>query len=37
MLPLPLWTLGGVLAGAIAFTFVMDSAKGLVFRRLTIT
>jgi len=37
MLPLPLWTLGSVLAGAIAFTFVMDSAKGLVFRRLTIT
>jgi H+-transporting ATPase len=37
MLPLPLWTLGCVLAGAIAFTFVMDLVKGLVFRRLQIT
>jgi H+-transporting ATPase len=36
MLPLPLWTLGSVLAGAIAFTFVMDLAKGLVFRHLKI-
>jgi len=36
MLPLPLWMLGGVLAGAIAFTFVMDLVKGLVFRRLKI-
>ena len=36
MLPLPLWTLGSVLAGAIAFTFVMDLVKGLVFRRLKI-
>jgi H+-transporting ATPase len=34
MLPLPLWILGSVLAGAIAFTFVMDLAKGLVFSRL---
>jgi H+-transporting ATPase len=36
MLPLPLWTLGCVLAGAIAFTFVMDVVKGLVFSRLQI-
>jgi H+-transporting ATPase len=36
MLPLPLWMLGSVLAGAIAFTFVMDLVKGLVFRRLKI-
>jgi H+-transporting ATPase len=36
MLPLPLWTLGSVLAGAIAFTFIMDLGKGLVFRRLKI-
>jgi len=36
MLPLPLSMLGGVLAGAIAFTFVMDLVKGLVFRRLKI-
>jgi hypothetical protein len=28
--------LGSVLAGAIAFTFVMDLAKGLVFRHLKI-
>ena len=27
MLPLPLWILGSVLAGAIAFTFVMDLVK----------
>jgi H+-transporting ATPase len=36
MLPLPLWTLGSVLAGAIAFTFIIDLVKGLVFRRLKI-
>jgi H+-transporting ATPase len=36
MLPLPLWTLGSVLAGAIAFTFILDLVKGLVFRRLKI-
>ena len=36
MLPLPLWMLGSVLAVAIAFTFVMDLVKGLVFRRLKI-
>jgi H+-transporting ATPase len=36
MLPLPLWTLASVLAGAIAFTFVLDLAKGLVFSRLKI-
>jgi H+-transporting ATPase len=36
MLPLPLWTLAGVLAGAVAFTFVVDLAKGLVFSRLKI-
>jgi H+-transporting ATPase len=36
MLALPLWTLGSVLAGAIAFTFIMDLVKGLVFRRLKI-
>jgi H+-transporting ATPase len=36
MLPLPLWTLGSVLAGTIAFTFVLDLVKGLVFGRLKI-
>jgi H+-transporting ATPase len=36
MLPLPHWMLGSVLAVAIAFTFVMDLVKGLVFRRLKI-
>ena len=36
MLPLPLWVLGSVLAGAFAFTFVMDLVKGLVFSRLKI-
>lgn len=37
MLPLPLWTLASVLAGAIAFTFILDLAKVLVFSRLKIT
>ena len=36
MLPLPLWTLASVLAGAMAFTFVMDLVNGLMFRRLKI-
>jgi H+-transporting ATPase len=36
MLPLPLWILGSVLVGAIAFTFVMDLVKGLMFSRLKI-
>jgi hypothetical protein len=37
MLPLPLWVLGGVLASAIAFAFVLDLVKVSVFRRLKIT
>ena len=36
MLPLPIWVLASVLAGAIAFTFAMDLAKCLVFSRLKI-
>jgi H+-transporting ATPase len=37
MMPLPLWILGIVLAGAIAFAFLVDWVKVPVFRRLTIT
>jgi H+-transporting ATPase len=37
MMPLPLWVLGMVLAGAIAFAFVVDLVKVLVFSRLKIT
>jgi hypothetical protein len=37
MAPLPLWLLGGVLAGAIAFAFVLDLVKLSVFGRLKIT
>jgi H+-transporting ATPase len=37
MMPLPFWVLGSVLAGAIAFVFVLDLVKGSVFRRLKIT
>ena len=37
MLPLPLWVLGGVLASAIAFAFVLDLVKVSVFHRLKIT
>jgi H+-transporting ATPase len=36
MMPLPLWVLGGVLAVAIAFTFVMDWVKVAAFARLKI-
>jgi H+-transporting ATPase len=36
MMPLPLWVLGSVLAGAIAFVFVLDLVKVSVFRRLQI-
>ena len=37
MMPLPLWVLGGVLAGAIAFAFVLDLVKVPIFERLGIT
>jgi H+-transporting ATPase len=37
MLPLPLWILGGVLAGAFAFAFALDLVKVPVFSRLKIT
>ena len=37
MLPLPLWVLGGVLASAIAFAFVLDLVKVPIFERLGIT
>jgi H+-transporting ATPase len=37
MLPLPLWVLGGVLASAIAFAFVLDLVKVPIFDRLGIT
>jgi H+-transporting ATPase len=37
MAPLPLSVLGGVLAGAIAFAFVLDLVKLSVFGRLKIT
>jgi H+-transporting ATPase len=37
MMPLPFWVLGSVLAGAIAFVFVLDLVKGSVFRRFKIT
>jgi H+-transporting ATPase len=37
MMPLPLWVLGGVLAGAIAFTFALDLVKMSVFSRLKIS
>jgi H+-transporting ATPase len=37
MLPLPWWVLGGVLAGAFAFTFALDLVKASVFSRLKIT
>jgi H+-transporting ATPase len=37
MAPLPIWLLGGVLAGAIAFAFVLDLVKVPVFARLNIT
>ena len=36
MLPLPLWTLGSVLLGAVVFTFVLDLVKVPVFDRLKI-
>jgi H+-transporting ATPase len=36
MMPLPLWVTGSVLAGAIAFAFVLDLVKVPVFRRLKI-
>jgi hypothetical protein len=36
-MPLPFWVLGSVLAGAIAFVFVLDLVKGSVFRRFKIT
>ena len=37
MMPLPPWVLGIVLAGAIAFAFVVDLVKVSIFRRLKIT
>jgi hypothetical protein len=37
MMPLPLWLLGSVTAGAIAFAFALDFAKVAVFSRLKIT
>jgi H+-transporting ATPase len=37
MMPLPLWVLGSVAAGAIAFAFVLDLVKVSVFCRLKIT
>jgi len=37
MLPLPLWVLGSVLAGAFAFAFALDLVKVSVFARLKIT
>jgi H+-transporting ATPase len=37
MMPLPLWVVGSVLAGAIAFAFVLDLVKVSVFGRLKIT
>jgi H+-transporting ATPase len=37
MAPLPISVLGGVLAGAIAFAFVLDLVKLSVFGRLKIT
>ena len=36
MMPLPLWMLGGVLAGAFAFAFALDLVKVPVFSRLKI-
>ena len=36
MMPLPLWVLGSVLAGAIVFVFVLDLVKVSVFGRLKI-
>jgi len=36
MMPLPLWLLGSVLAGAIAFALVLDLVKASVFSRLKI-
>jgi len=37
MIPLPLWVLGSVVAGAIAFAFVLDLVKAPAFSRLNIT
>ena len=37
MMPLPIWILVSVAAGAVFFAFVLDLAKGPLFRRLNIT
>jgi H+-transporting ATPase len=36
MMPLPIWVLASVLAGAVAFVFILDLVKVTVFSRLKI-
>jgi hypothetical protein len=37
MMPLPVWVVSSVIAGAIAFAFVLDLVKVSVFSRLKIS